>query len=125
MKGIIVKIVSVCLILTFFSGCVSTTMMRVYALEASGKPVNGATVLVNGEPAGATPEATKRVSNFVGTDTEITVTKDGYYTVTKEAEKEAKAANIVLGLLLNIWAFLWVVGPKANQNVVLTPKVPE
>jgi hypothetical protein len=121
-KGLLIKAIGIVMILVLFSGCVSTTMMRVNAIEPTGKPVDNATVLVNGENIGQTPNASSKVSNFVGADTEITVSKDGYYTARTDAVKEVKAANVVLGILLNIFAFLWVSGPKAHQNVVLTPE---
>jgi hypothetical protein len=121
-KGLFIKAISFLMILVLFSGCVSTTMMKVNAIEPTGKPVDNATVLVNGENIGQTPNASTEVSNFVGTDTEITVSKDGYYTARTGAVKEVKMANVVLGVLLNVWAFLWVSGPKAQQSVVLTPE---
>jgi uncharacterized membrane protein len=121
-KGLLIKGINFLLILVLFSGCVSTTMMRVTAVEPTGKPVDNATVLVNGENIGQTPNARTKVSNFLGADTEITVSKNGYYTARKEAVKEVKMPNIVLGILLNTFALLWVSGPKAQQNVVLTPE---
>jgi uncharacterized membrane protein len=121
-KRLLIKVTSFLMILVLFSGCVSTTMMRVNAVEPNGKPVDNATVLVNGENIGQTPNASTKVSNFVGSDTEITVSKDGYYTARTEAVEEVKAANVILGISLNIFAFLWVSGPKAQQNVVLTPE---
>jgi hypothetical protein len=110
------------MLLVLLSGCVSTTMMRVNTLEPTGKLVVNATVLVNGENIGQTPNASTKVSNFVGTDTEITVLKDGYYTANTEAVKEIKETNLILGIFLNIWAFLWISGPKAQQNVILIPE---
>jgi hypothetical protein len=35
-------------------------------------------------------------------DREIIVLKDGYYTARTKAVKEIKAANVVLGILLNL-----------------------
>jgi hypothetical protein len=122
MKGLLIKVIGFLMILVLFSGCVSTTMMRVNAIEPTGKPVDNATVLVNGELIGQTPNASTKVSNFFEADTEITVSKDGYYTTRTEAVKEVKTANVVLGILINIWAFLWVSGPKAHQNVILIPE---
>jgi hypothetical protein len=123
-KGILVKGISFLMILVLFGGCVSTTMMRVNAVETTGKPVDNAIVLVNGENIGKTPNARTRVSNFVGAETEITVSKDGYYPARKDAVREVKAANVVFGILLNMFAFLWISGPKAQQNIVLTPEGP-
>jgi len=121
LKNLFLKTISIFMILVLFGSCVSSTMMTVYATEPNGRPVNDATVLVNGENIGQTPSASAKVSNFVGSDTQITVSKEGYYTVKTEAVKEVKAANVVIGLLLNIFAFLWVSDPKAQQNVVISP----
>jgi hypothetical protein len=121
-RKIFVKLVASVLLLLVLNSCVSTTVMQVNAIEPSGKPINNATVLVNGELIGQTPNASKRVSNFMGVDTEITVSKRGYYTAKTGAVQEVKSANIVLGILFNIFAFLWVSGPKSQQNVVLTPR---
>jgi len=123
-KSLMVKAVSIMMILILFGGCVTSTKMKVYVTEADGKPVDDAVVLVNGENIGQTPNARAKVSNFVGTNTQITVMKDGYSTVRTEAVKDAKAANIVLGILipLNFFAFLWCAGPKAQQEVILTPE---
>jgi hypothetical protein len=125
LRGFFVKAISVFMILVLFSGCVSSTMMTVYVTEPNGRPVNEATVLVNGENIGQTPNASTKVSNFISANTEITVSKEGYYTVKTEAVKEEKVTNIVIGLLLNIWAFLWVYGPKTQQNVIIRPEVVE
>ncbi|MDR1108021.1 MAG: PEGA domain-containing protein [Spirochaetaceae bacterium] len=123
-KKFMIKGISFLMVLILFSGCVSTTIMRVNAIEPTGKPVDNATVLVNGENIGQTPNARTKVSNFVGNDTEITVLKEGYYTAKTEAVKELKEVNMILGILLNIWAFLWISGPKAQQNVILLPETP-
>jgi hypothetical protein len=125
LKGFFVKAASGLMVLVFFSGCVSTTMMRVNATEPTGRPVDNAIVLVNGENIGKTPGARTKVSNFVGTETEIIVSKEGYYTTRTEAVQEVKAANVVLGVLINVFAFLWVSGPRSQQNVVLMPETTE
>ncbi|MDR1788238.1 MAG: hypothetical protein LBR16_07300 [Treponema sp.] len=111
----LIKGTSIMLLLVLLSGCVSTTMMHVNATEPNGRPVNDATVLVNGEMAGVTPNASTEVSNFVGTAVEISVAKDGYF------PSKTEAVNVVFGLLLNIFAFFWASGPKAQQNVILIP----
>ena len=119
-----VKVVCVLTILIFLSGCVSSTKMVVNAVDPSGKPVIDATVLVNGENIGQTPNADKRISNFAGTETEITIFKDGYNTAKTEPVREAKSANIVFGIF-NPFAFLWVSGPRIKQYFVLTPEQAE
>jgi len=124
-KSLTIKAVSIMMILILFGGCVTSTKMKVYVTEADGKPINDATVLVNGENIGQTPNARAKVSNFVGSNTQITVIKDGYNTVRTEAIKDAKPANIVLGILipLNFFAFLWCAGPRAQQEVILSPAI--
>jgi len=126
-NNLLVKAISVCMILILFSGCVTSTRMQVYVTEPDGKPINDAMVLVNGENIGQTPNAHAKVSNFVGSNTQITVMKEGYNTVRTEAVKDAKAANIVLGILipLNFFAFLWCAGPKAQQEIILSPEIAE
>ena len=121
-RNLTVKITCVLLTLVLFGGCVSSTMMTVYATDPNGRPLDNAAVSVNGESIGQTPNARKKVSNFAGTDVLLTVSRDGYYTTNTDAVIEAKAANILMGIFfINPFAYLWVAGPKANQNVVLMP----
>jgi hypothetical protein len=120
-KAVFLKAVSGLLILVFLSSCAVTTKMTIRAIEPSGRLITDATVLVDGEIIGQTPNASYRVSNFAGTNTEIIVLKDGYDTVRTEPVKEVKAANVVLGIMLNFFAWLWVYGPKPQQNIILTP----
>ena len=120
---IFVKAISVVMILSFFSACATSTMVTVFTNEANGKPVNDATVSLNGQIVGQTPNVRVRVSNFVGTNSELTVSKEGYDTVRTEVVKEVKSKNVVLGILMNFFAWLWVYGPKPNQEVVLTPVI--
>jgi hypothetical protein len=121
LKSFFVKATGILMISVFIGSCASTTTMRVNATDLNGSPVDNATVMVNGDNIGQTPNAITEVSNFVGTETEITVSKEGYYTTRTEAVHKVKPKNIVLGTLLNVFAFLWVVGPKTQQNLVLTP----
>ena len=120
-KSFFVKAIGVLMVLVLFGSCASTTTMRVNANDPNGRPIDDAAVLVNGENICRTPNAITRVSNFAGTETEITVSKEGYYATRTEASHKVMPKNIVLGSLLNVFAFLWVVGPKTQQNVVLTP----
>lgn len=120
-RGFLVKAVSALLILAYFCGCASSTKITVNVIEPDGKPITDATVVIDGKNIGQTPNASKRVSNFVGRKTEIRVSKDGYDTVKTEAVKEVKAANVVLGVLLNFMAWMWVYGPTSHQDVILTP----
>ena len=119
------KIVCVLIIITLFTGCVSSTVMRVNTTESNGKPVDNAIVFVNGENIGHTPNASAKVSNFIGTKTEITVMKEGYHAARKIADGEYKTVNIILGILINVWALLWAEGPKEQQHVILIPETTE
>ena len=119
LRNFLVKITGLLLALIILGGCATSTMVRVHATEADGRPVNDATVSINGEVIGQTPNAQVRISNFVGTNTQVTVTKEGYNTVRADLEKEVKAANVVSGILLNFFAWLWVYGPKPVQEVII------
>ena len=121
-KNFFVKAIGVLMVLVLFGSCASTTTMRVNATDPNGRPIDNATVLVNGENIGQTPNASVEVSNFVGAEAEIKVSKEGYYPTRTEAVRKVKPKNIVLGALLNAFAFLYVAGPKTQQNVVLTPE---
>jgi uncharacterized membrane protein len=121
LKSFFVKATGILMIVVCIGSCASTTTMRVNAIDPDGRPVDNAVVLVNGENIGQTPNAITKISNFAGTETEITVSKEGYYATRTEAAYKVKPKNIVLGALLNVFAFLWVVGPRTQQNVVLTP----
>ena len=123
LKNVFVKATCVFMALVLFGGCVSSTTMMVYATDPNGRPVDSTTVIVNGKDIGKTPYAKGKFSNFAGSDVLITVSKEGYYTTNTQAAKEPKAANILMGIfLINPFAFLWVSGPKAIQDVVLLPE---
>jgi hypothetical protein len=122
-KSLFVKVIGILMVLILFGSCVMSTKMRVDVTDANGVPVNNANVFVNGQSAGQTPGASTKVSNFVVAKNEITVSKEGYYPARVQPEKQVKVANVLCGiLLLNVFAWLWVYGPKAQQNVVLTPE---
>ena len=118
-----VKLMSIIMVLIFINSCVTSTMVTVRANEPNGKPVDDATVSVNGEIIGQTPNARIKVSNFVGSNPQLTVSKEGYDTVRSEVVKEVKSKNVVFGLLLNVFAWLWVYGPRPNQEIVITPEI--
>ena len=121
-KKLFTKLTGIVLILVLFGGCVSSTMMTVYAVDPDGRPVDNATVSVNGKSIGETPHASRKTSNFVGADILLTVSKEGYYTSQTVAAKETKYANIMMAIfLLNPFAYFWVHGPVASQSVVLSP----
>ena len=110
--------ISILLILVFFGGCATT--MSVNAIDPNGTPINGATVMVDGLNIGQTPDAATRESNFIGNNPSIRVVAEGFNPRTTEAAREFKVAPFIAGLFL--WPLLlWVYGPRAEQNVILTP----
>jgi hypothetical protein len=124
LKSVSVKAIGILMILSVFGGCVSSTKMNIMALDVNGNPVNDATVMINGEVIGQTPNAQITASNFAGKGYDIIVTKDGYQTVRTEAVKEVKASNIMFGIFLfSIPAWFWIYGPKAQQIVELSPEL--
>ena len=118
-KEFCARVIGILMILVLFSGC--STLMTVNAVDPVGIPIHQATVLVDGENIGQTPYASTRVSNALWVNPEITVTAEGYHTRKVEAVRELKVAPLIGGLFL--WpVILWVWGPRATQNVVLTPE---
>jgi hypothetical protein len=107
------------LVLIFIGGC--STMMTVSAIDTYGRPINDAVVLVDGENIGQTPNASTRVSNFAANDYSIRVVAEGYQPRTTQARKELKTGSFVAGIFL-FWPWLWAYGPKAEQNIILTPE---
>jgi len=87
-----------------------------------GKPIEQATVVVNGENIGKTPSASIRVSDASWEQVEIRVIAEGYITRTIDAVREVKTGPIIAGMLLGLWPLVWVYGPKATQTVTLTAK---
>ncbi|GHT81489.1 hypothetical protein FACS189467_5640 [Bacteroidia bacterium] len=113
------KIIMICGVagVLFLPSCVPSSMMTVNVTDPKGKPVV-AQVFVDGESIGNAP-ATKKVSNGVWNDPSIKVVADGYSPYNTEALKEAKVANIVLGVTINWFALLWCYGPRKQQYVIL------
>jgi len=123
LKGSFIKVISILMVLVIFNSCVMSTKMVVNVMDTNGVPVNNANVFVDGKSAGQTPGANVKASNFVSAKNEITVSKEGYSTTRVQPVKQVKIANVLCGiLLLNVFAWLWVYGPKAQQNVVLSPE---
>ena len=120
-RELFARTVGVLLVFVFFSGCAVSTRMTVNTVDPDGNPIDNVTVKVDGRNIGTTPNAKIRVSNFAGTSTEIAVSKNGYETVKTEAVKEVKPANVVLGIMLNFFSWMWVYGAKPEQNIILTP----
>jgi len=120
MKRLFTRAISILLIIAFMNGCAATTKMTVNVMSSDGKPVTDAVVMVDGINIGQTPNAMTKVSNFFGSKPEIMVIKEGFEPVKTEAAKEVKAVNIVLGIvMLNVFSWMWVYGPKSQQNIIL------
>ena len=117
-KDLFGRAIGILLILIYFSGC--TTTMTVNSVDPNGRPINGATVLVDGENIGQTPNASTSTSNGLWVKNEIRVQANGFQSTVTEADKEIKIPILIGGIL--IWPLLlWCYGPKEQQNVVLTP----
>jgi hypothetical protein len=106
------KLISIVLVLTILSGCVSTTMVRI---ETN---VEDAEVTVDGVPLGETP-VVMQMSNGIWNDPVIAISADGYRDYYGVVSKELKAVNLVCGLLLWWPSLLYVWGPKPYQLFVL------
>jgi hypothetical protein len=104
------------------AGCAMTTQMDVNVTDYRGNPIDGATVLVDGQNIGQSPNASIRVSNQIGSLPVIRVWKDGYNPAQMEAAAEVKVPSAIGGIFLLV-PFIWVYGPRANQHVVLTPRI--
>jgi PBP1b-binding outer membrane lipoprotein LpoB len=101
----------------FLSGCVASSMMTVNVSDTKGNSI-AAQVFVDGESIGNAP-ATKKVSNGVWNDPAIRVVANGYAPYNSDVLKEAKAANMVIGCIINPFAWLWCYGPRKQQYVIL------
>lgn len=96
------------------NSCVSSTRVVI-----NSKPSN-ADVYEDGQYVGKTP-VSLNISNLVWDSPDITISKDGYTSMPVTLKKEEKITNLVIGYVINIFAFLWCYGPTENQNFVLTP----
>ena len=96
------------------NSCVSSTRVVI-----NSKPSN-ADVYEDGQYVGKTP-VSLNISNLVWNSPDITISKDGYTSMPVTLKKEAKITNLVIGYVINVFAFLWCYGPTENQNFVLTP----
>jgi len=113
------KIIAAAVSISVLCACIPTTHMKVNVISQDGAPINGANVIVDGEYFGTTPNASGSVSN-TGSKT-IEVTKQGYFPVTTITATEMKTGNLVFALLLNIFALIWITGPKPLQTVTMLP----
>ena len=112
MKKFFYMIVSV-LIISVLSGCVSSTRVNF------SSNVQDAEIYVDGVFVGNTPVTTK-MSNAIWSDPDVVAKAPGCADTTVDVKKEFKVANGVIGLFLNMWAWLWCYGPKDNQTVTMS-----
>jgi hypothetical protein len=109
------KLIVILVIVSFlFSSCVSATNVTFYT-----EP-EGAEVYVDGQRLGESPTST-RMTNGVWADPRIRVEAEGYKPSSTRVDKELKAVNLALGLLLWWPALLWVHGPEPRQRIELAP----
>ena len=109
------KLIVILVIVSFlFSSCVSATNVTFYT-----EP-EGAEVYVDNESLGDSPTS-KRMTNGVWADPRVRVEAEGYKPRSTRVDKELKAANLALGLLIWWPALLWVHGPEQRQRIELVP----
>ncbi|NBB90265.1 MAG: PEGA domain-containing protein [Spirochaetes bacterium] len=109
------KLIVILVIVSFlFSSCVSATNVTFYT-----EP-EGAQVYVDDQYLGESP-ASKRMTNGVWADSRVHVEAEGYKSSYTRVDKEIKAANLALGLLIWWPALLWVHGPEPRQRIELAP----
>lgn len=82
---------------------------------------DGASVKINGQPAGKSPLDTE-LSNFDFNNYVVEIRKDGYKPLTASLQKEFKVGQFIIGLLLWWPELLWVYGPRALQTFELEPQ---
>ena len=81
---------------------------------------SGADVYINNQKMGKTPYKAN-LDDFVATNYQIILKKDGYNDFNGVLAKEAKVGAIIGGIFFII-PFLWCYGPSPNQQFVLTDK---
>lgn len=101
-------------LMVLLASCVTSTAVNF------DTDVQGAEVYVDGSLIGTTPTSTK-MSNAIWEDPDVVLKKEGYKTTHVPLAKEVKTVNLVAGLVIWWPSLLWVYGPKANQNFMLTP----
>ena len=121
-RELFIRTIGILLILVLSSSC--STTMNVNAVDPLGIQVIGATVLVDGENIGQTPNAGTKVSNFAGSIPEIRIIAGGFRTHTTEPDREIKVGTFIVGLIPPFWPLLlWAWGPRKQQYVILTPEL--
>lgn len=103
------KAVSLAVLVSFASGCASSTIIN-------SNP-SGASVYLNGEKVGTTPY-TMTDNKIIGTTTTVRLTKAGcedFNTVISRSE-EFDAAPVILGFCLGIWPWLWAMKYKPSRS---------
>ncbi len=111
---------SICLILAatiFLSSCASTTL-----IESSP---SGATVYIDNQKKGITPYPYTD-TKIVGSSTQVTLKKEGYedFNVVLVRNERADVGAIIGGILV-IVPFLWIMKYDPTHNYELAPKIME
>lgn len=111
MKKVFTGIVSVLLLISLV-GC--STMVTIQS------DPSGADVFINNRKMGKTPYVAK-LDDFIATNHQITLKKDGFEDFNGVLAKEAKVGAIIGGIFFLI-PFLWCYGPSPYQQFALSAK---
>jgi hypothetical protein len=119
------RIIGILLIVAFFSGCQTTTLVNI------NTNVPGAQVVLDGKVLGTTPITGVKIKNSPSRNYRVVIEKEGYETLQRTLQKETKTAAataVVVGYVLS-WLILpmllwingiWIEGPVPDQYFVLT-----
>ena len=98
------------ILLILLSSC--STLVRI------DSNVDDATIRINGENMGKTPELVD-LSDFVFSEYDIQIEKEGYDTYRGKLRKEFKTGTFIGGFFLGGITWLWAYGPKPYQEFEL------
>lgn len=105
---LVLAILIVAVAVTTTTGCVTSTTVT---LDSAPQ---GAEVRLDNQVVGTTP-TTVRLSNAVWEDPVLNIRADGYRDMYGSLQKEVKAGNLIVGLLLFWPSLLWCFGPQEYQ----------
>lgn len=111
MKNVFTGLISTLLVISFI-GC--TTMVTIQS------DPSGADVFINNRKMGKTPYIAN-LDDFIASNHQITLKKEGYDDFNGVLAKEAKVGAIIGGIFFLI-PFLWCYGPSPYQQFALTAK---
>lgn len=118
MKKMTVKTIAILLSTSILLiSCSSTTMIQSYP--------SGAKVYLDGEPVGTTPY-THRDAKIVGSTTTVKLEKEGYETLnTAFSRDEDVDVGAIIGGLICLVPFLWIMKYRPTHSYELTPETDE